>query len=138
MTASEAIAIIGEAIRTAEDADFAAEAEEVGVLRAQNNWQGHDNCVVYGTFAKALASLIEFDDVPTGSSQFNADEWDGDDEATNKREHLTESLASSSEIGTGEPIAYVGVETSFTLIRESATREEVEQAALDCLPADEG
>jgi hypothetical protein len=98
-------------------------------LQAQNEWQGHDNGVVFGTFADAVRDLTEYSIVPVGIPYYDEDDED------DPRDFLTQHLGSSGVIGTGAPLAYVGVGGYFTLIREGATVEQIEQAATDCLPA---
>jgi hypothetical protein len=131
-----AVRLIRQAIRDAEDGAFdgtvdarAAEGWANPTLQAQNEWQGHDNGVVFGTFAEAVDDLGQYGDVPTGC--------DGPDEDTDPAEHLERALATAGEVGTGRPVAYVGVDGYFTLVRETATPDEIAGVAVDCLPADD-
>jgi hypothetical protein len=137
MTASEIVNIVSRAIGCEEERAFeatvaarAAEGWANPTLQAQREWQGHDNGVVFGIFTQALSELVEYGEVPTGCDDFDP-EGEAGDEA--KREHLIAALSSAGAIGTGEPLAYVGVAGCFTLIRAGATVEQIEQAATSCL-----
>jgi hypothetical protein len=137
MHASEILEVISEAISQAESEAFEetvkARAEEGWAnptLQAQNEWQGDDNRIICGTFAEALEALKEYGEVPTGCPDYDP-EKDGD-----PQHFLVNHLDSAGVIGDGAPLAYVGVDGYFTLICEGATKEEIEQAAVDCLPSD--
>lgn len=130
MTAEEITKIIAKAIEARESEDFDALVESLAsqgwanpTLEAQNRWQGHDNRIVYGTYAEARRNLLE-------CGHEHPDEDDDETEEVN----LFATLSSAGEVGTGAPLAYVGVDGYFTLIREGATIEEIENAATDCLP----
>jgi hypothetical protein len=143
MTGEEIVGIIRQTIEGEEEAAFeatvdarAADGWASPVLQAQAEWQGHDNGIVLGTFAEALRDLVEYDEMPTGCNEFDPEDWEESGEAA-KRAHLVNELSSAREVGAGGPLAYVGVDGYFTLVREGATREQIEGAAIDCLPSDE-
>jgi hypothetical protein len=143
MTGEEIVNVVRETIRSEEEAAFEATVEARAAdgwasptAQAQNEWQGHDNGIVFGTFAEALRDLVEYDEMPTGCNDFDPEDWEGPVEEA-KRAHLVDQLSSAGEVGAGEPLAYVGVDGYFTLVREGATREQIEGAAIDCLPSDE-
>lgn len=136
MTATEIIDIISETIQQAESEAFdatvdarQAEGWASPVTQAQSEWQGHDNGILLGTFADALAELVEHGEAPCDTNSYNPEEDD-------PQYWLVNHLDSAGVIGDGAPLAYVGVSGYFTLICAGATREEIEQATLDCLPSD--
>lgn len=133
MNATEIVKLISDTLSRAEEQSFAdtvearqAEGWASPVVQAQSEWQGHDNGIVYGEFASAVADLAQYGEVPTGCQ-------DHDDE-TDPAEHLASALATAGVRGTGEPLVYIGVDGFFTLIRAGATADEVAAATLDCLP----
>jgi hypothetical protein len=137
MTATEIVDLMYAAIAREEEAAFAGTVEDGAAegwanptLRAQSEWQGHDNGIVLGTFADALSALVEFGEVPTGVRDYDAED-DGD-----PQHFLVNRLDSAGVIGDGAPLAYIGVDGYFTLICDGATREQIESAATDCLPGD--
>lgn len=151
MTAEQALNLISEELRAAR---FRAEDEMVEtraaqgwanpVLQTQNEFQGYDDRVQFGSFAEALADLTDHDQMPdicgSSDSEFDPEGWTEGDTPGERRSHLIEQLERACgltpEIGEGEPIAWVGVDGYYTLIRESATEEQVRQVAGDCVSSD--
>lgn len=138
MTAPEVLSIVMKTMVIEEEKAFeatikkrTAEGWANPLLQAQNQWQGYDNGVVFDSFAQALEHMSDCGQVPTGCKDF-----DPEGEVT-ERDHLLSALATSGVIGTGEPLAYVGVHGYFTLIRDGATVEQIEQAVIACLPSSE-
>lgn len=134
MKAEEILTVISEAIQAAESDAFdetvkmrSEEGWANPTLQAQSEWQGNDNRIQFGTFAEALAELIEHNEAPCDVNSFDPEEDD-------PQHWLVNHLDNFGVIGTGAPLVYVGVDGYFTLICEGATREEIEQAATDCLP----
>ncbi len=93
--------------------------------------QGVEYPVGCGGFEEAVARLVEFDSTPDGLrvKGFDPDDWEDADEEENERAHLTEVLSCDGEIGEGDPVAWVGWEEGCVLVRESATSEQVCEAA---------
>lgn len=136
MDAKTAVKIISTTIEHIESEAFAETVEarrEEGwanpTLQAQSEWQGYDNQIVFGDFQEALQDLLQYDSVPTGCKNLP--------EGNQTYRHLVRALATAGTIGTGDPVAYVGVDGYFTLIRASATEEDVAQAAAECFPGDD-
>jgi hypothetical protein len=129
MDATKALEIIRTAIRQAEAEAYEADCNTMGVLAAQNARQGHDNLIRFGSYDEAVENLHEFGTTPDFASTTFSDDLDDPDE------YLSD-ITFDAEVGTGEPIAYVGVEGYYALIRTSATEDEIRAAAQDCLPLD--
>jgi hypothetical protein len=122
MTAERVKDVFFGAIREAEAVAFDARAEEVGVLRARDEWQGHDNLIQWFEWAEWVGRY--------------ADEYDPEIHAEDTvEEYATEKLGTT--IGDGEPLAVAWQEGFGCLIRSGATEEEVRDEALAFLPADE-
>jgi hypothetical protein len=134
-----AVDIIRDEIKKQDEAAFNAlvEARTVEgwadpVTQAGNEWQGHDNGVVFGAWSEAFEAILEFGTVPAGCRGLDPDEQYGTSE---KREHLWNALTNAGTAGTGKPLAYVGVEGYFTLIRETAEESDIRSLVADCFPS---